>query len=112
MDEQYYRKPQSKPGFRERALRFMKKKNFLYSFLIVIPIISFVSFSNKGVLKRVSLEADKKAMIRKVAEAQLEQARLQDQSKALDKDPKAIEKVAREKFGMIRDGETVYKVRK
>ena len=51
-------------------------------------------------------------MQEKVKQASEEQRLLQEQSKALEKDPKAIEKVAREKYGMIREGETVYKVKK
>lgn len=68
-------------------------------------------FSNRGFLKRLSLEAEKKAMEEKIREAQQEQLQLQVQSKALDNDPKAFEKVAREKYGLIREGETVYKVK-
>ncbi len=46
----------------------------------------------------------------KIREAEAETKRLRAESKALDGDLEAIEKVAREKHGMIRDGETVYKV--
>jgi cell division protein FtsB len=35
---------------------------------------------------------------------------LQAQSKALEGDRAAIEKVAREKYGMLKEGETVYRV--
>ena len=51
-------------------------------------------------------------MQEKIANAQKEQLRLQQVSKALDKDPKMIEKVAREQYGLVREGETVYKVKK
>jgi cell division protein FtsB len=46
----------------------------------------------------------------KVRLAEEETRRLQAESKALESDPRAIEKVAREQHGMIRAGETVYKV--
>ncbi|MDI6765441.1 MAG: septum formation initiator family protein [Bacteroidota bacterium] len=69
-------------------------------------------FSNKGIIQRLTLEREKEAMRIKINQTLQEQQKLQQQSKALDSDPKAIEKVAREKYGMIRDGETVYKVRK
>jgi cell division protein FtsB len=112
MSNQFYRKLHSKSEVLGRLKKITRTKSVLYTILVVIPVVSFVTFSNKGVLKRMTLESDKQAMIDKVHEAQLEQARLVDQSKALDKDPRAIEKVAREKYGMIREGETVYKVRK
>ena len=80
--------------------------------LLVVPILSFILFSNRGVIQRIKLESQMREVEEKIAEAQGEQAQLQQESKALDKDPKAIEKVAREKYGMIRGGETIYKVRK
>jgi cell division protein FtsB len=36
----------------------------------------------------------------------------QEQIKALETDKKTIEKTAREKYGMKREGETVYQVKK
>ena len=112
MSSQFYRKVHSKGEVFSKLKKITRSKSVLYTFLVVIPIFSFVTFSNKGILKRMSLESEKEAMLVKMHEAQLEQSRLQEQSKALDKDPRAIEKVAREKYGMIREGETVYKVRK
>ena len=51
-------------------------------------------------------------MIEKVEEAGKETARLQAQKKALEGDKKTIEKLAREKYGMSRQGEKVYRVKK
>jgi cell division protein FtsB len=51
-------------------------------------------------------------MIEKVKAAEEETKRLQSYLKALEGDKKTIEKVAREKYGMARPGETVYKVKK
>ena len=72
----------------------------------------FMFFSNRGILKKMSLETEKQEMQEKVRQAQLEHQKLTEQSKTLDTDDRAIEKIAREKYGMIRDGETVYKVKK
>ena len=46
------------------------------------------------------------------AEARESEPPRQSQSKALDGDKKEIEKVARERYGMVREGEKVYKVNK
>ncbi|HTY10115.1 MAG TPA: septum formation initiator family protein [Bacteroidota bacterium] len=73
-------------------------------------ILLYVLFNNQGVLQRIRLERQKKEMLQKIQQAEQEQKQLQDQSKALDGDKKAIEKVAREKYGMVREGEKVYKV--
>ena len=42
----------------------------------------------------------------------IEIKRLQEQIKALESDKKTLEKTAREKYGMIREGETVYQMKK
>ncbi len=73
-------------------------------------ILLYVLFNNQGVLQRIRLERQKKEMLQKIQQAEEEQKQLQDQSKALDGDKKAVEKVAREKYGMVREGEKVYRV--
>ena len=112
MTGQFYRKLQPKFSVFSSIKKTLMKKNLLLSLLIAVPIFSFATFSNKGIIQRLSLESQKKRMEEKIQEARQEQVRLQQQSKALDGDPKAIEKIAREKYGMIREGETVYKVKK
>ncbi|MBI1802954.1 MAG: septum formation initiator family protein [Ignavibacteriae bacterium] len=112
MDDQYYRKPKQKSHVTMWLKNVIKNKNVLLTLVVVIPIFSFITFSNRGILKRMSLEAEKEAMQEKVRHAQEEQKTLLEQSKALEKDNKAIEKVARERYGMVREGETVYKVKK
>lgn len=112
MDEQYYRKAKARTTFFRWVTNQLKKKNILIVFLIAVPVLSFMTFSNKGLLKRLSLESEKKGMQEKIDAAEAEQRVLKGQSKALESDPKAIEKVAREKYGMLKDGETVYKIKK
>ena len=112
MEDQYYRK--SKPQFNliRFARKLLGKRSVLITFGVAVPAMLFMVFSNKGVLRRVSLESEKQAMLEKIRQTQAEQQQLIQQSKALDSDPKALEKVAREKFGMIKEGETVYRVKR
>lgn len=70
----------------------------------------YVLFNSNGIIARVRLEMQKSDAIEKIRNAEEEQKKLKDQSKALDGDPKAVEKVAREKYGMVRENEKVYKV--
>ena len=72
----------------------------------------YLLFDNKGIVKRISLENQRRELIEKVEEAQKETVRLQAQMKALEGDKKTIEKIAREKYGMSRTGETIYRVKK
>ena len=112
MDDQYYRKTPSRNVVAARLKAIIRHKGTLLAALIVVPVVSFATFINRGILKRLSLEGEKSAMAAKVREASREQRRLQDLAKSLENDPQAIEKVARDKDGMVRDGETVYKVKK
>ncbi len=88
------------------------KENKVGSLLIFggIALFFYVFFNSNGILQRIRLELQKKEMQEKIQSAEEEQKKLKDQSKALDGDPKAIEKVAREKYGMVRENEKVYKV--
>lgn len=70
----------------------------------------YVLFNSNGVVARIRLEMQKSEIQEKIRVAEEQQKKLKDQSKALDGDPKAIEKVAREKYGMVRENEKVYKV--
>jgi cell division protein FtsB len=73
-------------------------------------LLLYVLFNNQGVIERMRLEHEKKEMLLKIQRAEEEQKQLQEQSKALEGDKKAVEKVAREKYGMVREGEKVYRV--
>ncbi len=76
-----------------------------------VPIIGYVLLNPHGVIQRVRLELAKREVVERLKEAELEHQRLEDYSKKLENDKRTIEKVAREKYGMVREGETVYKVK-
>lgn len=112
MDGQYYRKILPKSIFPEK-MKKMFRSNWTWFFLLVgTGIVTYTLFNTKGFLQHLHLRREKQEMIDKMNAAQREQQTLRQQSKALDSDPKMLEKVAREKYGMIREGESVYKVRK
>jgi cell division protein FtsB len=56
------------------------------------------------------LQRQRRDLAREVDSLRMENQLLSDQIKRLESDPGAIEKVAREEFGMARRGETVYRV--
>ena len=95
-----------------RALLTKLRTNKRLSLILVLgfALLVYVLFNSQGVLQRIRLEREKKEMIEKIQRAEEEQKQLQEQSKALEGDKKAIEKVAREKYGMVREGEKVYRV--
>lgn len=112
MDNLFYRKDKKgiDPGGMLRKL--LTNKRMMLTLIIGVPVMLFVLFGNRGIVQRIKLQGQKTALEERVREAESETKRLQATSRALDGDRKAIEKVAREKHGMIREGETVYKVRR
>jgi len=56
------------------------------------------------------LYQQKKALTEQVEQLRIQNQLLADQIRRLQEDPQAIEKVARENFGMARSGETVYRI--
>ncbi|MDI6804043.1 MAG: septum formation initiator family protein [Bacteroidota bacterium] len=112
MDDQFYRK--ENPTWRQPE-RWIKKlfKNKLFKWGIIPFLILMTVFfiSDKGPLKRFQLEQEKKMWNEKIEVANKEHTRLQRESEALDKDKFAIEKAAREKHGMMKEGETIYKLK-
>jgi cell division protein DivIC len=112
MNDQYYRKDKQRQSIVDMLKKKWKNKNLRLTLLIVVPVFCFITFGNKGIIQRFRLESQKQVIEEKIRQAQQEHQKFLEQSKALDNDPKAIEKVAREKYGMIREGENVYKVKK
>lgn len=75
-------------------------------------MLFFFFISDKGPLKRIQLENERKILEEKVKQAKAEQERLKNQLKLLETDNFYIEKAAREKHNMAKEGETVYKLKK
>ena len=73
---------------------------------------SIFSLTTKESLTRIRLEVQHNELIEKLKSDSIETKQLQEQIKALENDKKTIEKTAREKYGMAREGETVYQVKK
>jgi cell division protein FtsB len=106
----FYRK-KGKGGALRAGLRKLARNRRLMLLLVIgAPILLYVCFGPRGVMKRVQLQREKTALEEQIRSAEAEQRALQAQSKALDGDKAAIEKVAREKYGMVKEGETVYRV--
>ncbi|MFN0156474.1 MAG: FtsB family cell division protein [Bacteroidota bacterium] len=112
MDNVFYRKIRKGFDLRAGVKRLLGNKRVVISLVLGVPILLFVLFGSRGIVQRFRLQNQKTEIEQKIVEAEAENRRLQAESKALDSDKKAIEKVAREKYGVIRKGETVYKVRK
>jgi cell division protein FtsB len=91
--------------------RFMKYNLRLVMVIIFfLGLISFVTFGNKGIIQRVMMESGKKDL-EKQLDAEIKKTQdLQKEIEELKSSDTKIEKVAREKYGMTKDGEKIYKV--
>ncbi len=113
MEDQFYRKIPTPRHYLKRLLkRAVKNKRRTTILILAVVLATYLLFDNKGVIARVRLESQKKELEQKILQAEAETKALQAQIKALEGDKKTIEKIAREKYGMARDGETVYRVKR
>ena len=83
---------------------------------LILPLLAGVAFYYAVFGGEYSVFEVRRARIeRVVAEDQLAELRegirvLRDRADALESDPAELERIAREKFGMIRDGEILYRL--
>ena len=113
MENQFYRKPpRSRHLIRDVLKKAVENKKRTTILLISVVMIVYLTFDNKGVIARIRLESQKKQLEEQIVQAEAQTKELHAQIKALEGDKKTIEKIAREKYGMARVGETVYRVKK
>ena len=98
-------------GFFKNVARYIfhRKKFFLY-LVILLAILSFAVFGKKGILQRVELEIENRNLKEKLAQEQQKTIMLQKEIEEIKTSDKKVEKVAREKYGMVKEGEEIYKV--
>jgi cell division protein FtsB len=101
----------SDDSFFKNVARYIyhRKKFFLY-LVVLLAILAYAVFGKKGILQRVELELENRELERKLKEEQERTLMLQKELEDLRNSYKKIEKVAREKYGMTKDGEEIYKV--
>ena len=112
MNSTFYRSLEPKRLWRDMAKKAAKNKRRTLIIALLALLFLYFLFDNKGIIKRIRLEGKKQEMTDQVRADSIESQRLQTQIKALQGDQKTMEKIAREKYGMARQGETVYKVKK
>jgi cell division protein FtsB len=109
MENPFYRKKKPRWNFREHLRRLLRNRRLLIILAIALPLTGYVLFGSRGIIQRLRLEHQKAEMEQRIREAEAEASRLKDESNALENDRATIERVAREKHGMVRPGETVYR---
>lgn len=98
-------------SFGKNIVRYIyhRRRFFLY-LLVLLAILSYAVFGKKGILQRVELEMENRELKEKLRTEQDKSQMLQKEIEDLKTSDKKIEKVAREKYNMVKDGEEIYKV--
>ena len=77
---------------------------------IVVGCISLLLFSDRGLINLWSLKKEKLKIQNEINDLRNQIAMLEKEEEKLKFDEKYIEKIAREKFKMVKPGERVFKV--
>lgn len=88
----------------------LTRRRLVLAIIVLVPIVGFVLFSKRGVIARVGLELEKQQALEEIARVRAQEDSLRKVIQHLQSDTLLIEKLAREKYGMIKPGETVYTV--
>jgi cell division protein FtsB len=96
--------------FKNVARYIYHRRRFFAYLIVVLAILSYAVFGKKGILQRVELEMENIELKEKLKAEQEKTLILQREIQQLKTSDSKIEKVAREKYGMVKEGEEIYKV--
>lgn len=88
---------------------YHRRKSFFF-LLIMFALLAYAVFGKKGLLQRYELEIENRELKEKLRNEQERTLILQKEIEDLKTSDKKIEKVAREKYGMTKEGEEIYKI--
>lgn len=86
------------------------RRKWLLVAIVGLPILAVFTFSNSGLIKRLSLEARYDRAAQELLVEENLRDSLRQEIERLRGDTAAIEKVARERYGMVRPGERIFTV--
>lgn len=102
---------EKKDGVLKKTVRFIKyNSRFVLVIIFFAGLISLAVFGNKGILQRFRLEAEKKDLENQLNEEFKKSETLRKEIEDLKTSDEKMEKVAREKYGMTKEGEKIQKV--
>jgi|SRR3990172_5982204 len=87
-----------------------RRKKLLVAAMIPVGVYFLVTFvfGEMGLVKYYRMKAQYQAITREIAELKQDNTRLMREVRALKTDPAYMEKLARDKLGLARNGEIVY----
>ena len=91
--------------------RFFKYNKFFMLFIAILLMIVYMTlFGSKGLMHRISLESEKKDLEGQLKTETQRTGELQKEIEKLNNSDERIEEVAREKYGLTKEGEKIYKI--
>ena len=79
-------------------------------FLIFFSLSIVFIFGDHGVLKLYKIKKERKTIQKKIASLREEKEKLKNEKHKVENDLSYIEKIAREKYKMVKPGEKIFKV--
>ena len=93
-------------------VRFIKYNKIFGLFLLILLILIYMTiFGNKGIIYRIRLESEKKHLEEQFQAEINKGGELQKEINELNNSENKIEKVAREKYGLTKEGEQIYRIK-
>ena len=91
-----------------------KKKLVMYSFIVIVVLgLLYILFNERGLIKYYGLKSRVDSMKVELDKIKLENEQLKNEIDSLQKKiPAKMEQVAREKYNMKREGETLIEIEK
>ena len=99
--------PSAGPSARPDARRISPSSTFMVSFLFSALVFGFFLVSDRGFLQVRRQRIQLARMQAEVSALDADNRRLEASVAALNNDPRAVEKIAREKLNLVRPGEVV-----
>ncbi|MEP7220525.1 MAG: septum formation initiator family protein [Bacteroidota bacterium] len=94
--------------FRPRPLTTRRKG--LYAALVAVPLLAIFTFGNHGLLNRIELQSHVDQLHRDLYRDRAAGDSLKAEIIKIQRDSSSVERLARERYGMVRSGETIYRV--
>ncbi len=112
MNDQFYRKLQPEKLLKKIAKGAAKNKRRTILLILAAVIFLYFLFDNKGLITRIKLERQQREWLEQLKKDSTETRQLQERIKALESNDDTLERIGRERYGLAKEGETVYQVKK
>ncbi len=102
---------EDKESIIKQTARFLKYNKLVFILsVIAAAMIIFAIFADKGLLTRFRYQSEKNKLEKQLGEEKKKQEELKKEVEELNNSTEKIEKIAREKYGMTKEGEQIYKI--